>query len=77
MWSRHATVHALLDAGHSRRAIARQLGMTYRTVKRYADAAGPEDLFQGQWQNRPSQLDEFKPYLDERWAEGCTNAWKL
>ncbi|UXY40383.1 hypothetical protein [Streptomyces albidocamelliae] len=22
-------------------------------------------------------LDEDKPYLDGRWGEGCTNAWKL
>lgn len=22
-------------------------------------------------------LDPFKPYLDDRWGEGCTNAWKL
>ncbi|MFF7871011.1 hypothetical protein ACFZCT_31800 [Streptomyces qaidamensis] len=35
-------------------------------------------LLRGQWQhNRTSILDEFKPYLDERWDEGCTNAWKL
>ncbi|MFG2212788.1 ISL3 family transposase [Streptomyces sp. NPDC048638] len=35
-------------------------------------------LFRGQWQyNRTSALDEFKPYLDARWNEGCTNAWKL
>ncbi|GAA5024558.1 hypothetical protein GCM10025734_83230 [Kitasatospora paranensis] len=73
----HATVHAYLAAGHSRRAIARQLGMTYQTVKRYADAKTPEELFQGQWQGRPSKLDEFKPYLDERWSDGCTNAWTL
>ncbi|WP_144387190.1 transposase [Streptomyces sp. SAJ15] len=51
--------------------------MTYRTVKRLADAAAPEDLFQGQWQNCPTKLDDFKPYLDERWSEGCTNAWTL
>ncbi|CAN3985956.1 Mobile element protein [Kitasatospora purpeofusca] len=31
--ARHAAVHALLAAGHSRRSIQRQLGMTYRTVK--------------------------------------------
>jgi len=37
----------------------------------------PEDLFQGQWQNRKTKLDDFKPYLNERWAEGCTNAWTL
>ncbi|WP_434099949.1 ISL3 family transposase [Streptomyces viridosporus] len=73
----HATVHALLEAGHSRRAIQRQLRMTSRTVKKYADAATPEDLFTGQWQNRASVLDAYKTYLDDRWSEGCTNAWKL
>ncbi|MFJ6558214.1 ISL3 family transposase [Streptomyces luteogriseus] len=76
--ARHATVHAMLEAGHSRRAIGRQPHMTHRTVKSLADAARPEDLFRGQWQyNRTSTLDECKPYLDERWDEGCTNAWKL
>ncbi|WND23486.1 ISL3 family transposase [Streptomyces janthinus] len=67
----HATIHALVEAGHSRRAIQRQLGMTSRTVKRYADAARPDDLFIGQWQARTSVLDEYKPYLDDRWDEGC------
>ncbi|MEU2289141.1 transposase [Streptomyces sp. NPDC013178] len=51
--------------------------MTCRTVKQFADAAAPEELFTGQWQNRPSVLDDYKPYLDDRWSEGCTNAWKL
>nr|WP_225634599.1 transposase [Streptomyces solaniscabiei] len=67
----------MLGEGHSRRAVARELRMTYRTVQRLADAATPEDLFQGQWQNRRTKLDDFKPYLHERWAEGCTNAWTL
>lgn len=75
--ARHATIHALIKAGHSRRSIQRQLGMTYRTVQRFADAPRPEDLFTGQWQNRASILDEYKPYLDDRWSEVCTNAWKL
>ncbi|WP_395758250.1 transposase [Streptomyces althioticus] len=52
--------------------------MTHRTVKSLADAEKPEDLFRGQWQhNRTSVLDEYKPYLDQRWDEGCINAWKL
>lgn len=51
--------------------------MTYRTVKLLADAAAPEDLFHGQWQNRRTKLDDFKSHLNERWAEGCTNAWTL
>ncbi|MFE0552065.1 ISL3 family transposase [Streptomyces pilosus] len=73
----HATVHELLTAGLSRRAIGRQLRMTSRTVKIFADAATPEDLFRGQWQGRPSKLDAFKPYLDDRWNQGCTNAWTV
>ncbi|EFH29110.1 MULTISPECIES: ISL3 family transposase [Streptomyces] len=72
----HVAVHALLAAGHSRRAIQRQLGMTYRPVKLLADATTPKDLFHGQRQGRPSVLDEYKPYLDDRWNQGCTNAWK-
>ncbi|GGW58548.1 hypothetical protein GCM10010503_39530 [Streptomyces lucensis JCM 4490] len=31
----------------------------------------------GLGQNRAAILDEYKPYLDDRWSEGCTNAWKL
>ncbi|MFC8571399.1 ISL3 family transposase [Streptomyces sp. NPDC057245] len=75
--ARHGAVHALLAAGHSQRSVERQLGMTYRTVKQLADAATPEELFTGQWQNRPSVRDDYKPHIDDRWNEGCTNAWRL
>ncbi|MFF9352085.1 hypothetical protein [Streptomyces sp. NPDC014734] len=51
--------------------------MTYRTVQRLADTATPEDLFPGQWKIRRNRLDDFKPYLNERWADDCTNAWTL
>nr|WP_158558568.1 transposase [Streptomyces sp. AC1-42T] len=34
-------------------------------------------MFTGQWQSRATRLDDYKPYLDQRWQEGCTNAWKL
>ncbi len=73
----HAAVHALLQAGHSPRSVQRQLGMAWHTVKRFADASTPEDLFTGQRQNRLSVLDDYKPYLDDRWNEGFTNAWKM
>lgn len=59
--AKHATVHMLLAAGHSRRSIQRQLGMTYRTVQRLADTARPEDLFQGQWQNRRARRLQALP----------------
>ncbi|WP_326791176.1 hypothetical protein OHA79_00135 [Streptomyces sp. NBC_00841] len=48
--------------------------MIYCTVKQFADAATPEELFTGQWQNRASVHDEYKTYLDDRWSEGCKNA---
>ena len=51
--------------------------MAWHTVKRFSDAAKPEELFTGQWQNRTSLLDDCKPYLDDRWNDGITNAWKL
>ncbi|WP_240805266.1 ISL3 family transposase [Streptomyces sp. A1547] len=75
--TKHATIHALLAAGHSKRSVARQLGMTLNTILRFSRAASPEGMFTGQWQNRATRLDAYKPYLDQRRQEGCTNAWKL
>ncbi|WP_157855813.1 hypothetical protein [Streptomyces aureocirculatus] len=34
-------------------------------------------MFTGQWQSRATRLDDYKPYIGQRWQEGCTNAWKL
>ncbi|WP_437061143.1 ISL3 family transposase [Streptomyces sp. enrichment culture] len=75
--AKHATIHALLAAGHSKRSVARQLDMTLNTILRFSRAATPEEMFTGQWQSRATRLDAYKPYLDQRWQEGCTNAWKL
>ncbi|NIL50495.1 ISL3 family transposase [Streptomyces sp. 2BBP-J2] len=75
--AKHATIHALLDAGHSKRSVARQLGMTLNAILRFSRATTPEELFTGQWQSRATKLDAYKPYLAQRWQEGCTNAWKL
>ncbi len=74
---KHARIHELLNQGYSQRGAARALGMTPRTVARFQKAARPEDLFRGQWQDRASKLDPFKPFLQQQWNEGCTNAWKL
>ncbi|GAA1250188.1 hypothetical protein [Streptomyces javensis] len=52
----------------------RQLPRDQSHRQTLADVARTEDLFQGQWQGRPSVLDEFKPCLDDRWNQGCTNA---
>ncbi|MFD0772337.1 hypothetical protein ACFQZ2_00160 [Streptomonospora algeriensis] len=73
----HAAVHDLRAKDHSIRSIQRNLGMGSSTVLRYLRASAPEALFRGQWQNRSSRVDPFKPYLDQQWADGRTNAWKL
>ncbi len=47
------------------------------TILRFSHAATAEEMFTGQWQSRATRLDDYKPYLDQRWQEGCTNTWKL
>ncbi|MFE7532586.1 ISL3 family transposase [Kitasatospora sp. NPDC057542] len=74
---RHDAVHTLLDQGLSRREISRRLGLARGTVRRFAHAEAPEELVVGKWQGRASVLDDYKPYLHQRWQEGCTTAKTL
>ncbi len=73
----HAAVHALLDKGVGLRAIGRKLGLARNTVRRLAHAASPDELLAGQWTGRTGILDPYKPYIHQRWAEGCTVARRL
>ncbi|MGY4919461.1 ISL3 family transposase [Streptomyces sp. 900116325] len=72
----HASVHEMLAQGHSRRAIARHLGWGLNTVLRYATAARWQDTIR-ESQPRSSRLDPYKPYLERRFAEGCTSVTHL
>jgi transposase len=72
----HALVHDLLAQGHSRRAIARHLGWGLNTVLRYANAPRWQETFREN-RPRPSRLDPYKPYLERRFAEGCTSVTHL
>ncbi|MGW0395362.1 hypothetical protein ACWDYJ_31710 [Streptomyces sp. NPDC003042] len=72
----HALVHGLLAQGHSRRAIARHLGWGLNTVLRYANAARWQDTIRDN-RPRPSRLDPYKPYLERRFAAGCTSVTLL
>jgi transposase len=74
----HTIVHELLAQGRGLRGIARHLGWGLHTVQRYARAATWQELADGRWQGpRPSKLDPFKPYLDQRTGEGCGNGARL
>ncbi|MDX3133077.1 ISL3 family transposase [Streptomyces europaeiscabiei] len=72
----HAQVHELLTQGHSRRAIARHLGWGLNTVLRYAHTAHWQDTFREN-RPRPSRLDPYEPYLERRFAAGCTSVTRL
>ncbi|MEV7616568.1 transposase [Streptomyces sp. NPDC089799] len=69
----HAAVRAQVEQGLSLREVARRLGLGRNTVRKYARASSPEAMLHGQWQDRTSKLDRYRPYLEQRIAEGCTN----
>ncbi|MFF2432498.1 ISL3 family transposase [Streptomyces mirabilis] len=72
----HTLVHDLLAQGYSRRAIARHLGWGLNTVLRYARAVSWQDTLREN-RPRPSRLDPYKPFLERRFAAGCTNVTRL
>ncbi len=73
--ARHARVVALAGEGHSLREVARQVGISCGTVRRYLRA--------GQYQpcakhtRRPHACDAFATYLRRRWEEGEHNSAAL
>ncbi len=73
---RYAAVQERLAAGASISAIGRALSLNRRTVRRFARATDVEQLL-GKAGSRGSLLDEFKPYLHERFNAGHTDAAAL
>ena len=68
-------VHKLYEKTKSIRAVAAQLGIDRRTVRRYLDAPQcPQPKPRGK---RSSILDPYRDYILARWAEGCHNAAEL
>ena len=75
---RHAAIGQLLAEGRSIHAIAADLGLARNTVRRFARAADPEELLVHDGTGRrTSILDNYEPYLRERWNAGCTDATAL
>lgn len=75
---RHAVyeeVRRLYEAGHAIRHIAQQTGKDRRTVRKFLQTdAFPERKKRAVG---PSQLEEYREYLERRWREGCHNATQL
>ena len=73
---RHAAVHKLLREGRSQREAAGILGLDRKTVGRFAAEADPQRLLV-KATGRAGKLDPFKPWINQRWNEGITNAAAL
>ncbi len=58
-------VHILYKQGKSIRAIARELGISRNTVKRYLNAPDQKPIYLPR-ETRPQKLDAYKGYLTER-----------
>jgi transposase len=73
----YQAVQQLLAEGKSISGISRSLRLDRKTVRRFARAATVEELLIKQRDGRPGPLERFKPYLCERWNQGCTTATVL
>ena len=73
---RYHQIHAWYAQHVDRDTIAEPLGVSRHTVSRYLRMDQPPERKQAQDQ-RPHPLDRYKPYLLQRWNEGCRNAKQL
>ena len=75
--ARYAQVQDLRAQGQHITQVAATLGLGKSTVRRFWQPAAEQDLLATARGRRPSLLDEHKPYLNQRWAEGVTRARQL
>ncbi|MEV6259139.1 ISL3 family transposase [Nocardia sp. NPDC051929] len=68
----HPQIQQMLGQGWTISAIARELHLDRKTVRRYARSEVEGLLSSGV--RRASLIDPFVPYLQRRWREGCVNA---
>ena len=74
---RYEQVQALRAQGKGIKPIMRETGLAKETVRRFYRAATAGELLAKVRDGRPSLLDDYKPYLHQRWNEGCTNVRRL
>ena len=68
-------VRELKQTGYSDRAIGRHMKMSSKTVRKYNEADRCSYYPAGRI--TPSKLTPWRPYLEQRWQAGCTNASQL
>jgi transposase len=74
----YENVHLLSEQGMSIRAIAKQLKICRQAIRRYLRAEEfPEIAPHLPHPPRGSMLDQFKPYIFQRWQQGCRNSVQI
>jgi transposase len=71
---RYEQVLALHQSGATQEAIAQQLQIDTKTIRRYLRAGAFPEMAA---RRRSTGVDRWMPYLEQRWAEGCHNAAQL
>ncbi len=74
---RYEQVQALRAQGQGINPIMRETGLAKETVRRFYRAGAVDELLTKVKDGRPSVLDDYKPYLHQRWNEGCANVRQL
>src|SRR5664279_4929774 len=67
-YQRYQQVCALRQQGWTLGAIAQTTGLCRKTIRRWLRVEHFPELRR---RRRPSRLDPYKPYLLQRWNEGC------
>jgi transposase len=74
---RYEQVQALRSQGLGIKPITRRTGLAKETVRRFYRATTVDELLARTRDGRPSLLDDYKPYLHQRWDENCRNVRQL
>jgi transposase len=75
--ARFEQIQTLKAQGKGIKPIMRELGLAKETVRKFYRASSVEEVTATSRAGRPSVLDEFKPYLHERFNAGITNVSAL
>ncbi|MFL5663065.1 MAG: ISL3 family transposase [Ktedonobacteraceae bacterium] len=74
----YENIHLLSEQGMGIRAIAKQLKICRPTIRRYLRSEEfPEHASYPPRPPKGSILDQFKPYIFQRWEQGCRNSVQI